>query len=101
MMPTQLFVEAADPLLLLSDTVSSMRMQSSTILFLHLRQAASEVYMYLQVRHVCAGTAARTMAQAIIHPIDTVKTRLQVWLVLVAFLTATARPFFASNPPTY
>ncbi|KAK9804260.1 hypothetical protein WJX72_003751 [[Myrmecia] bisecta] len=29
-------------------------------------------------RHVCAGTAARTMAQAFIHPIDTVKTRLQV-----------------------
>ena len=36
----------------------------------------------LQVRHVCAGTAARTMAQAIIHPIDTVKTRLQVRLAL-------------------
>ena len=32
----------------------------------------------MQVRHVFAGTAARTMAQAIIHPIDTVKTRLQV-----------------------
>lgn len=30
------------------------------------------------VRHVLAGTAARTMAQAIIHPIDTIKTRLQV-----------------------
>ena len=31
-----------------------------------------------QVRHIIAGTAARTMAQAFIHPIDTVKTRLQV-----------------------
>ncbi|BDA51047.1 probable S-adenosylmethionine carrier 2, chloroplastic [Coccomyxa sp. Obi] len=30
------------------------------------------------VRHIIAGTAARTMAQAFIHPIDTVKTRLQV-----------------------
>lgn len=50
LVPTQLLVESADPILLLSDTV----------------------------RHVCAGTAARTMAQAIIHPIDTVKTRLQV-----------------------
>ncbi|KAL3151859.1 hypothetical protein ABBQ38_012823 [Trebouxia sp. C0009 RCD-2024] len=49
-LPSQLLVEAADPFLLLSDTV----------------------------RHVFAGTAARTMAQAIIHPIDTIKTRLQV-----------------------
>ena len=31
-----------------------------------------------QVRHIIAGTAARTMAQCFIHPIDTVKTRLQV-----------------------
>ncbi|KAK9840744.1 hypothetical protein WJX81_001695 [Elliptochloris bilobata] len=30
------------------------------------------------VRHVLAGTAARTCAQVCIHPIDTVKTRLQV-----------------------
>ncbi|CAK0786047.1 hypothetical protein CVIRNUC_009260 [Coccomyxa viridis] len=30
------------------------------------------------VRHIIAGTAARTMAQCFIHPIDTVKTRLQV-----------------------
>lgn len=30
------------------------------------------------VRHVFAGTFARTMAQAFVHPIDTVKTRLQV-----------------------
>ena len=34
--------------------------------------------LMLQVRHVFAGTAARTMAQALIHPLDTVKTRLQV-----------------------
>lgn len=32
----------------------------------------------VQVRHVLAGTAARTMSQAVIHPIDTIKTRLQV-----------------------
>lgn len=32
----------------------------------------------VQFRHIIAGTAARTMAQAFIHPIDTVKTRLQV-----------------------
>ncbi|CAD7699192.1 unnamed protein product [Ostreobium quekettii] len=30
------------------------------------------------VRHVIAGTFARTMAQALVHPIDTIKTRLQV-----------------------
>ncbi|CAD7700020.1 unnamed protein product [Ostreobium quekettii] len=30
------------------------------------------------VRHVIAGTFARTMAQAFVHPIDTIKTRLQV-----------------------
>lgn len=30
------------------------------------------------VRHVFAGTAARTMSQALIHPIDTIKTRMQV-----------------------
>ena len=29
-------------------------------------------------RHVCAGTLARTAAQMFVHPIDTVKTRLQV-----------------------
>ena len=34
----------------------------------------------MQVRHIIAGTAARTMAQCFIHPIDTVKTRLQVCL---------------------
>ena len=48
-----------------------------------------------QVRHVFAGTAARTMAQALIHPLDTVKTRLQVLphaqddLCLAAFYHAT------------
>eukprot|EP00210_Caulerpa_lentillifera_P001573 g1511.t1 len=30
------------------------------------------------VRHVIAGSIARTMAQTFIHPIDTIKTRLQV-----------------------
>eukprot|EP00873_Tetraselmis_striata_P006352 jgi/Tetstr1/426616/TSEL_016893.t1 len=30
------------------------------------------------VRHICAGTAARTMAQVFVHPLDTVKTRMQV-----------------------
>lgn len=30
------------------------------------------------MRHVFAGTFARTMAQTFIHPIDTIKTRLQV-----------------------
>ncbi|KAK9827501.1 hypothetical protein WJX74_006134 [Apatococcus lobatus] len=30
------------------------------------------------VRHIFAGTAARTLAQAFIHPLDTIKTRLQV-----------------------
>ena len=34
----------------------------------------------MQVRHIIAGTAARTMAQCFIHPIDTVKTRLQARL---------------------
>ena len=34
----------------------------------------------MQVRHIIAGTAARTMAQCFIHPIDTVKTRLQAGL---------------------
>lgn len=34
----------------------------------------------VQVRHVWAGTAARTMSQAFIHPIDTIKTRMQVQL---------------------
>eukprot|EP00884_Botryococcus_braunii_P023366 jgi/Botrbrau1/9713/Bobra.0388s0008.3 len=29
------------------------------------------------LRHIVAGTAARTMAQAFIHPIDTIKTRMQ------------------------
>ena len=33
--------------------------------------------MLSQVRHIFAGTAARTLAQAFIHPIDTIKTRLQ------------------------
>lgn len=30
------------------------------------------------MRHVLAGTLARTLAQAFVHPVDTVKTRLQV-----------------------
>lgn len=30
------------------------------------------------MRHVIAGSIARTMAQTFIHPIDTIKTRLQV-----------------------
>lgn len=30
------------------------------------------------MRHVVAGTFARTMAQTFVHPIDTIKTRLQV-----------------------
>jgi hypothetical protein len=35
----------------------------------------------MQNRHTVAGAAARTMAQCTIHPIDTVKTRLQVLLM--------------------
>ena len=42
--------------------------------------------LLLQVRHVFAGTAARTMAQALIHPLDTVKTRLQVPVPIPAWL---------------
>lgn len=47
-----------------------------------------------QVRHVFAGTAARTMSQILIHPIDTIKTRLQVILppvqlrVILSILTS-------------
>lgn len=70
-MPSQLLVEAADPFLLLSDTVSSICRLAHT----HAPDFTKQ--HLLQVRHVCAGTAARTMAQAIIHPIDTIKTRLQ------------------------
>jgi hypothetical protein len=32
-----------------------------------------------QDKQAVAGTIARTIAQATIHPIDTIKTRLQVW----------------------
>ena len=32
----------------------------------------------MQNRHMIAGAAARTLAQCLVHPIDTVKTRLQV-----------------------
>lgn len=32
----------------------------------------------VQNRHMIAGAAARTLAQCLVHPIDTVKTRLQV-----------------------
>jgi len=39
--------------------------------------AAGELAPARQVRHILAGTAARTCAQVCIHPIDTVKTRLQ------------------------
>ena len=42
--------------------------------------------MSVELSAVLAGTAARTMAQAFIHPIDTIKTRLQV-LVLSKFIT--------------
>ena len=41
-------------------------------------QTIGHAFAMMQVRHILAGTAARTMAQAFIHPIDTVKTRLQV-----------------------
>lgn len=34
--------------------------------------------MLLQKRHTVAGTLARTTAQCIVHPLDTIKTRLQV-----------------------
>uniref|UniRef100_A0A6U1KHJ4 Mitochondrial carrier protein n=1 Tax=Tetraselmis chuii TaxID=63592 RepID=A0A6U1KHJ4_9CHLO len=40
--------------------------------------AAGVVLLSDTVRHICAGTAARTMAQVFVHPIDTVKTRMQV-----------------------
>jgi len=43
----------------------------------------ANVSLRWQVRHVFAGTAARTMAQALIHPLDTVKTRLQVLTALI------------------
>ena len=43
----------------------------------------------LQMRHIIAGTCARTMAQAFIHPLDTAKTRLQV---RPCALEATLRP---------
>jgi len=38
----------------------------------------SKVFEDDHTRHVCAGTLARTAAQMFVHPIDTVKTRLQV-----------------------
>lgn len=72
--PTQLLVEASNPFLLVSDTVSKPANACHawpTRNYFHALKC-------LQARHVCAGTAARTMAQAIIHPIDTIKTRLQV-----------------------
>ncbi|KAK9853353.1 hypothetical protein WJX84_011893 [Apatococcus fuscideae] len=45
-----------------------------------LRSAEEQPLLLLSdtVRHIFAGTAARTLAQAFIHPIDTIKTRLQV-----------------------
>jgi Mitochondrial carrier protein len=52
------------------------------------------VICVLQNRHTVAGAAARTMAQCTVHPIDTVKTRMQVrarvrfchfWSTLVTF----------------
>ena len=35
------------------------------------------VVVLLSARHVVAGTIARTLAQCVVHPIDTLKTRLQ------------------------
>ncbi len=51
----------------------------------------------LQVRHVFAGTAARTMAQALIHPLDTVKTRLQVLVSVCSSRHAGSSPSSASR----
>ena len=42
----------------------------------------------MQARHVAAGTIARTLAQLTIHPLDTVKTRLQVHLRLLGTQSA-------------
>ena len=66
------------PLLLLSDTVGPVSKHRQ------LPQIRDQVHrrlerpLLLQVRHIFAGTAARTLAQAFIHPLDTIKTRLQV-----------------------
>lgn len=73
-MPAQLLVEASNPFLLVSDTVGRPANACRAWPAHNLLHGLSR----LQARHVCAGTAARTMAQAIIHPIDTIKTRLQV-----------------------
>jgi hypothetical protein len=40
----------------------------------------------MQIRHIVAGTAARTTAQCVIHPFDTVKTRLQVHILACCLL---------------
>ena len=77
---------ALTSLLVLSDTVCSHPCQPRLIslLTLAIKKMCASVrreliaVLLLQVRHVFAGTAARTMAQALIHPLDTVKTRLQV-----------------------
>ena len=41
-------------------------------------QWCSRAFARMQNRHTVAGAAARTMAQCTVHPIDTIKTRLQV-----------------------
>lgn len=57
---------------------SASPFESSSILLLRQAGPLALISASDTVRHVFAGTFARTMAQTFIHPIDTIKTRLQV-----------------------
>ena len=95
-----LFAEAQAPalasLLVLSDTVRLLLCMRPSIC--NCRECPDSfsssraliVVSVPQVRHVFAGTAARTMAQALIHPLDTVKTRLQVALAFTSAIATAA-----------
>ena len=74
------FLADAESFILQSDTVSLWRRCTPQLM----PSASLQGYTHanhpwaLQMRHIMAGTCARTMAQALIHPLDTAKTRLQV-----------------------